>query len=512
MSPTTTSTGLGEAIKNDIATPNGFSSYRIYEQDFAPSGPTPDLWPCEYYQVWNEWKNGYGMITWHTHGGQAHASHVIHRDNLSHLDDSKPAFTFQASCHNAWPENKQNLAYSLLKNGAIATIAGTRMTTYKKGDYTTFNPTGYYNHQMAYFYTKKVIDEGMPAGMAYSEVVKYHSQPNANAIEFNLLGDPGCYLLTTFPNLPPVADANGPYTADEGSPIIFDASGSYDPEGDPLEYRWDFNNDGIWETDWLAVPTFTYTYGDDFNGEVKVEVRDQIGKTDDDTTTVNIYNVAPTIEDIEAYILVDFTLRAAGEKWHNVEMYILEDGFQIAYAEVVRYPGSPDDQSKTLVNVKCDVSKIITVKVLYTPANDPVNGQPNGATPCWVNISFEDGGYNRSHHTFNVRHPDTWEWIIGVNKYFVGHEITFEADASDPGSDDLTFTWSWDDSTPDTVTTYFNDGMAPDPYPSPDGIYPVSQTDIQGHVFTSNGNYDVSITVEDDDGGAAVVVITVILV
>ena len=144
--------------------------------------------------------------------------------------------------------------------------------------------------------------------------------------------------------------------------------------------------------------------------------------------------------------------------------------------------------------------------------DDPINGQVNGATPVWVTIDFYDGDDERLHHTCNVKHPDTWEWTIGVNQYFVGHEITFVADASDPGSYDLKFTWFWDDATPDTVTDYFNDGVAPDPYPSPDGTYPVFQTDVQGHVFTSNGNYNVSITVEDDDGGAAVVVITVILV
>ena len=510
MSPTTTSTGLGEAIKKDIAIPNGFSSYRIYEQDFNP--PTPDLWPCEFETVRNEWKNGYGMVTMHTHGAEDFADHIIRVEDLVYLDDSKPAFTFQAACNTGYPENKNNLAYSLLKHGGIAMIAGSRMTTYGGGEYTSFDPSSSYYHQMAYFYTKYIISSGLPAAKAYAEVIYDHSECSANAIEFNLYGDPDCYLLTTFPNLPPVADANGPYVADEGSPIIFDASGSYDPEGDLLEYRWDFDNDGIWETDWLAVPTVTYTYGDDFSGEVKLEVRDQIGKTDEDTTTVNINNVAPTVEDVEAYILVDFTLRAAGEKWHNVEMYILEDGSQIGYAEVVRYPGSPDDQSKTLYDVKCNVTHVISVKVLYTPLNDPINGQPNGATPCWVNISFEDGGYNYSHHTFNVKHPDTWEWIIGVNQYFVGHEITFEADASDVGSDDLTFNWFWDDATPDTQTIYYNDGVGPDPYPSPGGIYPVSQFDKQGHIFTTAGNYNVTLTVTDDDGGASSVVIIVKLI
>ena len=93
-----------------------------------------------------------------------------------------------------------------------------------------------------------------------------------------------------------------------------------------------------------------------------------------------------------------------------------------------------------------------------------------------------------------------------------GAQLTVTADVTDPGSDDLTFAWNWDDSTPDTVTIYFNDGIGPDPYPSPGGIYPVSQFDQQGHIFYANGNYNVQLTVTDDDGGAAIIVIIVILI
>ena len=236
------------------------------------------------------------MVTWHTHGGEDSASHVMDTASLGILDDNKPSFTLQASCHNAWPENPDNLAYSLLKHGAIATIAGTRMTTFRFGDYVygDFNPVEYMNHQIAYCYTKYVIDSGLPAGVAYSEVVSQHKAPNANAIEFNLYGDPDCYLLTVFPNGFPIADANGPYTGDEGSPVTFDASGSVDPEAMPMDYRWDFDGDDTWDTDWSTSPTAEYTWGDDYSGTVNLEVRDEIGKTDITATTVTIQNVAPT--------------------------------------------------------------------------------------------------------------------------------------------------------------------------------------------------------------------------
>jgi hypothetical protein len=299
MNDTTFSGGLGEAIKTDVADYLGYSSYRIYEPEdasFSPDAIIPTDEEDSIEQVRDEWMNGYGMVTWHTHGSEYKASYVMNTANVGVLDDTKPSFTMQASCHNAWPEDPDNLAYSLLKNGAIATIAGTRMTTFQYGDYlyTDFNPVEYANHQIAYYYTFYVMRDSLPAAEAYAKVVDLHSEPNSNAIEFNLYGDPGCQLFSVTPNEFPTADANGPYTGDEGSSITFNASASVDPEAMPMEYRWDFDGDDTWDTEWSTSPTAEYTWGDDYSGTVKLEVRDEIGKTDITTTTVTIQNVAPT--------------------------------------------------------------------------------------------------------------------------------------------------------------------------------------------------------------------------
>lgn len=94
----------------------------------------------------------------------------------------------------------------------------------------------------------------------------------------------------------PDAKANGPYVGNEGSAITFDASGSQDPDGHPLQYRWDFDNDGTWDTVWSSSSTASKTWNDDFSGgTVKVEVSD--GKfTATDTATVTVNNVAPIID------------------------------------------------------------------------------------------------------------------------------------------------------------------------------------------------------------------------
>lgn len=100
-------------------------------------------------------------------------------------------------------------------------------------------------------------------------------------------------------NLPPVADANGPYVGEEGSPVTLTASNSTDPNDDPLQYRWDFNSDGIWDTSWLTSANVSHTWYDDYTGNVTLEVWD--GElTDTATASANIANVSPNISEITA--------------------------------------------------------------------------------------------------------------------------------------------------------------------------------------------------------------------
>lgn len=120
------------------------------------------------------------------------------------------------------------------------------------------------------------------------EVRIYNIALNATEIE-NL------YLYPC--NQPPVADAGGPYQGNEGEELLLYATNSSDPNNDELQYRWDFNNDGSWDTNYSTDSTISYTWYDDYLDEVKVEVYD--GQyTDIDTAMVTINNVAPTISSL----------------------------------------------------------------------------------------------------------------------------------------------------------------------------------------------------------------------
>ena len=89
-------------------------------------------------------------------------------------------------------------------------------------------------------------------------------------------------------NIPPIADADGPYNGTVNQSITFNASKSYDPDGTIIGYRWDFNNDTLWDTGWLTLPTINYTYPAEGNYTIVLQVKDNDGSTDTDTTRATI--------------------------------------------------------------------------------------------------------------------------------------------------------------------------------------------------------------------------------
>lgn len=304
----------------------------------------------------------------------------------------------------------------------------------------------------------------------------------------------------TILNVAPVADAGEDKEDYEVSTFTFNGS-FYDPgANDTHQFEWDFDYDGITFDVEATGQSATHTWTDDFDGQIALRVTDDDGGAGIDTALVLVKNVPPTVTLEVLPIEVDAFLRIAGEKWHDVSIELFEDGVLIANGTLVRYPGAPNDQMLDLSNLQFDHSKNYVATVTYTPDDDPINGQPNGANPCWIILRFDDGQELWIHHTFNVNHPDTYVWEVDLTVAILSHGMTFEATAFDPGADELAFHWDFGDGT--NATSFYSNG---------NGTYPVQIVEIINHAFPGSGTYVVVLTVEDDDGGVGTATLTIVI-
>lgn len=98
----------------------------------------------------------------------------------------------------------------------------------------------------------------------------------------------------TVRDLPPSANANGPYAVNEGAVITLTAGGA-DPNGTAVTFAWDLDNNGSFET---AGTTPSTTFFDNGQYTLNLRATDATGLTATTTTTVTVNNVAPTITQV----------------------------------------------------------------------------------------------------------------------------------------------------------------------------------------------------------------------
>jgi PKD repeat protein len=371
-------------------------------------------------------------------------------------------------------------------------------------------------------------------------------------------------------NKRPVADANGPYSAAEGTEITFDASGSSDPDGDTLEYRWDFDNDGTWDTAYSTTATAAYTIYDDYSGIVKVEVYDGLEAVED-TAALTVSNVAPSADLVNdgpvdegspatvtftnvvdpgtldthtysfdwdndgTYDIVDQVAPSAQYTWYDngvftVKGKIMDDnsGYNeyttdvqvdnvaptvdagpdqtVNEADVVNFSGSYSDPGTLDTHTfEWDFDDGTTNSSSLTPSH--VYGD-NGTFTVELTVTDDDGAV--SDDTIVITVNNLAPSIDPLPTYNVneGTSLTFNGRGIDLGSDDLTFTWSWGDYSPDTTTIYYNNGSSGDPAISPE-VNPMDIIDTVDHTFLDDGVYTVTLTVSDDDGAMSTETTTV---
>jgi len=187
----------GEEIKDDLLVPEGWSYLRLYDEEFGLD-PAPNT-PCNPNTVTAAWvAEKPGLVVWLAHG-TATSSEAITPANIPELDDDYPAFTLQQSCSTGCSWNPNNLAYALLKHGAIATVAPVEPGGGPKSR----------RHWRGYDYAARLLVAGVSCGQALFEWREFDVPTTESEwfghIIFNLYGDPETYLLP-----PAVGDPNTP--------------------------------------------------------------------------------------------------------------------------------------------------------------------------------------------------------------------------------------------------------------------------------------------------------------
>lgn len=290
--------------------------------------------------------------------------------------------------------------------------------------------------------------------------------------------------LQPFPNTPPTVLIGGPYSGDEGSTISFDASGSWDLNSNPLLFRWDYENDGTWDTPWMIFHHGHHIYPDNGTYYAKLAVSDRMAVSYS-TVAVTVNNVAPTLtqyfepQAVNEGSLVTFDVGAADPGTDDLT-FTLEISGQVQIKEFPYYLNHGSG----------------TFSFPYTPDD-------SGIYTVNLTIADEDGGTSHYSTTLFVDNVNPIITPFGPFTVEEGSTVPLEATVWDLGSDDLEFKWEFEDG-PTITHTHYNNGSSPDPFECLwAGDFPFMAIDDVVQPYGDNGVYTVTLTVADDDGGTA---------
>ncbi len=262
-------------------------------------------------------------------------------------------------------------------------------------------------------------------------------------------------------NLPPVADAGGPYVVNEGTLLILDGSGSSDANGDTLYFFWDLDDDGDYDDSTAEMPTWTWL--DDGVYTVGLRVSDSL-LDDTDTAAVTVNDLAPT---------ASFT-------WHPEPQ---------DECSAVNFTDTSASSPDIIAGWSWDFGGLGT----SSDQNPGFTFNDNGIYTVTLLVTDDDGSTDTISHDVTITDKGPTADLTGDTTIDECSFGNYDADGSTSPCDAIVlYEWDWD-----------YDGSA---------FNASGDTGaIQSHRWMDDGVYTVAVRVTDDDGSTdmATLVVTV---
>jgi hypothetical protein len=198
-------------------------------------------------------------------------------------------------------------------------------------------------------------------------------------------------------NLPPAADAGGPYNVNEGGAVTVMASGS-DPEGSPLSFAWDLDNDGSFETPGQNASFSAAALDGPGSRTIKARVVDNCGLSAIAQAVANIQNLSPTVGAISALndpIPVNTTLAASAS--------FTDPGTPDTHTAVWNWD-DPSNPTSAGAVTETNGSGSVTGSHLFTVA---------GVYEIRLTVTDDDGGAGQSIFQYAVVYDPTGGFVTG---------------------------------------------------------------------------------------------------
>jgi hypothetical protein len=267
----------------------------------------------------------------------------------------------------------------------------------------------------------------------------------------------------------------------EGGSVVLTGSGS-DPDGDPLVYAWDLDNNGTFETAGQNATFSAATLDGPSSATVRLQVCDDNLACDTTSATVTITNVAPQLSNLQV------TPAATSEHaLATLSGDIVDPGTQDTQTVVISWG---DGSTNTTVSLAAGATSFTTQ---HPYLDDNPTGTPSDTYAISVSVTDKDGGSTTGSTSATVDN------VAPTITSFAGTDSLAGALAFTPSTFNGTFT---DPGTLDTHTAVLNWGTGEGSTSLALGpnVLALSTT----HQFATPGcNKPVAVSVTDDDTGSA---------